>query len=199
MSGLLAIQSVSGGGPNYSLTVMSSVGVIAGDHVVAPLLSNATRGGIYRVLSVPDGLTIDVTDDLVPGGGAYGAPTFGKSAYWTPIAGGLSTNKYNGTPFWGDITERDFLLVATGLDTSTKSGKLIPGDFSGTPKKATVTFITPFPDENYSSVVTVMTDGTVGFFVDTESKTVSGFVVNLHTNHIANLVEVDWLATTLGE
>jgi len=114
VSGLLTIQSVSGAGPSYSLTVVSSTGVLTADHVVAPLVSNNTKGGIYRVTGVPDGTTIDIEDDLVPGGGAYGAPDAGPGAFWTPApTTGISTDKANATPFWGSITERDLLLLET--------------------------------------------------------------------------------------
>jgi len=199
MSGLLAIQSVGGVAPNYVFTVTNSAGVLTGDHVVAPLLAGPTHGRVYRVTLVPDGVTINVTDDLVPGGGTYGAPTSGKSGYWTPVTGGMSTGKFNGTPFWGDITERDLLLLEGGLNTSDKSGKLIPGDFAGNPKKATVTFTTAFPNTNYSALALAMTDGSKSFGLATENKTAAGFVVNLHSNNVANLVEVGWYAIVLGE
>lgn len=111
-SGLLTVQSVGGTGPSYVLTVASSTGVATGDHVVAQLLSDSSRGGIYRVTSVPDSTTINVEDDLVPGGGTYGAPTSGSGAYWTPTSDlGISTAKELFTPFWADITERDTLLL----------------------------------------------------------------------------------------
>lgn len=199
MSGLLAIQSVGGTSPDYTLTVTSSVGVMSGDYVVAPKLSDPTRGAIYRVTSVPDGSTILVTDDLVPGGGTYGAPTLGRSAYWTPTANGVSTDKVNGTPFWGDVTERDLLLLEGGVDSSEKHGKLIPGDFSGNPKKATVTFAEAYPSDGYAITLSVITDGTKSFVAQVESKTAGGFVVNLHANNIANFVELDWSAEVIGE
>jgi hypothetical protein len=199
MSDLLAIQSVGGAGPNYVLTVSNSAGVLVGDHVVAPRLAGASHGAIYRVMLVPDALTINIRDDLVPGGGAYGAPTSGRSAYWTPTSGGLSNSKYNGTPYWGDITERDLLLLEGGLDTSNKTGKLIPGDFAGNPKKATVTFITAYPNTSYGIVLSVSTANDRSFVASYENKLVGGFTVNLGTNNIANLAEVSWETETLNE
>jgi hypothetical protein len=110
-SKLLSIQSVAGAGPSYTLTVIDSTGVVTADHVVAPLLSDNTHGGIYRVTGVPTGTSINIQDDLVPGGGTYGAPTSGPGASWTPSASGFSDSKANNTPFWGDIIERDHLLL----------------------------------------------------------------------------------------
>jgi hypothetical protein len=199
MSGLLVVQSVGGSTPDYTLTVQSSAGVVSGDHVVAPRLADATHGAVYRVLSVPDGFTIVVKDDLLPGGGTYGPPTSGRSAYWTSVLGGLSTSKTNSTPFWGDVTERDLLILKGGLNTSIKSGKLIPGNFSGNPKKATVTFATSFPSAQYAPVPSALSDGSKSFSPTPESKTASGFVVNLNANNLAGLIEVGWHAVVIGE
>jgi len=200
MSGLLAIQSVGGVAPNFVLNVSSSIGVVSGDHVVAPLSGNTTHGSVYRVMSVPDINTINVRDDLVPGGGIYGAPTSGRSAYWTPTTGGMSTDKYNGTPFWGDITERDLLLLEGGLDSSSKSGRLIPSAFSGNPKKATVSFVVPYPTgAQYGVRLSVSTSGNHAFVATYEDNDEDGFVVNLGTNVLSNLVEVSWETELLSE
>lgn len=69
---------------------------------------------------------------------------------------------------------------------------MIPGDFSGNPKRATVTFVTAYPDTNYAIAVSVTTDGTKGFSPIVEGKAVGGFVVNLGSNNVANLIEVGW-------
>lgn len=73
-----------------------------------------------------------------------------------------------------------------------KAGVLIPGDFSGSPKKATVTLGTAYPDSNYSVTLSVATDGTKTFAPQIEDKTNVGFVVNLNSNNLANLVEIGW-------
>jgi hypothetical protein len=191
MSGLLAIQAVTGSSPSYALQVQSSAGVLAGNHVVVPKNSDSTHGGIYRVSSVPDGVTINVEDDIKPLGGTYGAPTYGRGAYWTPAATGISTGKFNGTPFWGDVTERDLLVVNSGV-VSKKAGKLIASSFGGTPKKATVTLATAYPNTDYSVSVSFETinNRTYGYAI--ESKAVNSFVVNLSTNNISDLVEALW-------
>jgi hypothetical protein len=199
MSGLLVIQAVDGTGPSYTLTVQASAGVVSGNHVVAPKFADNTHGGVYRVTSVPDGVTVIVTDDLVPGGGTYGKPTFGRSAYWSPVTGTLSASKANGTPFWGDVTERDLQLLAGGLDTSDKHGILIPFNFTGNPKKATVTFVTPFGTTDYAITISALTDGSKSYGAAPENKTVNGFDINLHSNNLAGLVEVGWQASISGE
>jgi hypothetical protein len=120
-TGLLTISSVGGPGPNYTLTVVDSTGAVIGDHVVAPLLSDDTEGGIYRVTNVPDGTTIHVQDDLNPVGGTYGAPDAGPGGFWTPTVLGLSVGKATGIPFWGDITERDLLILENTASVGMKA------------------------------------------------------------------------------
>jgi hypothetical protein len=80
-----------------------------------------------------------------------------------------------------------------------KCGKLIPGAFSGTPKKATVTFATPYLSTAYEPVVHALTDGTKSYNPSIESKTTTGFVVNLNSNNLAGLVEAAWHTLLTGE
>lgn len=79
-----------------------------------------------------------------------------------------------------------------GIGADKKSGVLIPGSFSGVPKKATVTFTAPYSDLEYSITLAVITDGTKGFAPFIESKAVGGFVVNLGSGNVATLIEVGW-------
>ena len=80
-----------------------------------------------------------------------------------------------------------------------KSGVLIPGAFSGNPKQATVTFTTAFSSTNYSITLAAETINDKSFALRVESKTAAGFVVDLGTNNLANLVEVGWHAIPNGE
>lgn len=85
--------------------------------------------------------------------------------------------------------------MGTGVAASdVKAGTLIPGVFSGSPKKATVTFGTAFPSTAYAVALGTDTDGTKSFATTIESKTASGFTVNLNTNNVANLIEIGWSA-----
>jgi hypothetical protein len=90
------------------------------------------------------------------------------------------------------------LLSTPTIAASVKSGIIVPGSFSGTPKKATVIFGTPYPDTNYSVTLSVLGDGTKTFALDYENKTNSGFTVSLNSNNPANFIEIDWHTITLG-
>jgi hypothetical protein len=80
-----------------------------------------------------------------------------------------------------------------------KAGILIPGNFSGTPRKATVTFTTPYPDTNYSISIDAVTMNEITYPVTVESKAAGSFVVSLGSSNIAHLVEVGWSTTATGE
>jgi hypothetical protein len=80
-----------------------------------------------------------------------------------------------------------------------KSGAAVPGDFSGTPKKATVTFSTPYTTVAYDITLTAETDGSKTLIPTVEAKTVSGFDINLHTDILAGLVRVGWHTVLTGE
>lgn len=82
--------------------------------------------------------------------------------------------------------------------SSVKAGLLIPGSFSGNPKKATVTFGTAFAGTGYAIVFSPTTDGSRTFSLSAESKTTGGFVVNLNANNIAGLIEVGWHCIVSG-
>jgi hypothetical protein len=70
-----------------------------------------------------------------------------------------------------------------------KGGIVAAGSFSGSPKKATVTFGTAFPNTSYN----ISISGADGRTWTYESKTASGFVINANAN--ASLTgEVSWQA-----
>jgi hypothetical protein len=107
----------------------------------------------------------------------------------------------NGT-FWilvddSPVTWRQF--VTNPLPSGMKSGILIPGDFSGNPKQATVTFASAYPDTNYTITVSVETINNKSFALRYESKATTGFDVDLGSNNIANLVSVSWQTVPVGE
>jgi hypothetical protein len=83
---------------------------------------------------------------------------------------------------------------------TTKSGKALPASFAGNPKKATVTFDAAFLSADYSVTVTplIATDGTT-YHPNVESQTSASFVINMGTNNISSLTQVDWLAVLNGE
>jgi hypothetical protein len=97
------------------------------------------------------------------------------------------------------ILERAFFSAGSSDPRELRAGILIPGNFSGNPKKAIVTFPTPYITTNYSITALAETDGSKSFGIATESKTINGFTVNLHSNNLAGLVNVGWKTALTGE
>lgn len=87
---------------------------------------------------------------------------------------------------------------AVAGDTKVKSGEITSG-WSGTPKKATVTFGSAFASASYSVSYSAEISSGRGFAPQTESKTASGFVVNLLSDNVANLAALGWQAILHGE
>jgi len=88
----------------------------------------------------------------------------------------------------------------SGAGLACKSGHILAASFSGTPKRATVTFVTPFPGGTvYNAPATAVTSNGKTFAIALETKTVNGFVINMGTNVITDLVQVDWIAMVEGE
>lgn len=75
-----------------------------------------------------------------------------------------------------------------------KSGIIAFSDFSGTPKKATVTFISPFSDTNYS--VSIIGEDSRIWTI--ENKTILGFIINANASTDLT-ASVQWLAVKNGE
>ena len=75
-----------------------------------------------------------------------------------------------------------------------KAGKVLAAAFSGTPKKAIVAFGTPFPDTNYAVNADACTMGDGVYVLALESKTASGFTINLGSDDKTDLSEVGWQA-----
>ena len=80
-----------------------------------------------------------------------------------------------------------------------KAGSVLAASFSGSPKKATITFTTPFADANYAVTLASYTSGNTGFGSVVNSQTASGFVINMNVNNITNLTSVFWIALKNGE
>lgn len=117
-SGLLNIASVSGAAPNWVLTV-NSVGLASvGDHVACSLDGLPVGDGApYRVTGIPDSITIEVTDDLKPGGGEYGKPGGGPAQFYTPTTNLRLSQPADSGPFWGESLRRDNLLLDNIINT----------------------------------------------------------------------------------
>jgi hypothetical protein len=75
-----------------------------------------------------------------------------------------------------------------------KTGVIASGSFAGSPKKASVTFATPYADALYGVVVSGIDPRNVTY----ESKTAAGFVINLNAN-TAPANEVSFFTAPIGE
>lgn len=86
-----------------------------------------------------------------------------------------------------------------GLFLPHKAGTVLAVSFSGSPKKATVAFTTPFADTNYSVSVTPVTTNNKVFSPVVMSKAVGSFDIMLGSGSTTNLVGVGWVAMKDGE
>ncbi|MCB1711194.1 MAG: hypothetical protein KDH96_01565 [Candidatus Riesia sp.] len=88
-------------------------------------------------------------------------------------------------------------LIGTGnitVSLPTKANTILSTSFTGNPKKATVTFSTPFIDANYSIALSAANARTFTI----ENKTANGFIINTNAN-TALTGNVDYTATKHGE
>lgn len=104
----------------------------------------------------------------------------------------------------GSVTSASYASTASYVQTAqtasyvngmiTKNNEIINTSFTGTPRKATVTFTTSFPNTSYSVVVTGedLRSWTI------ESKLTSGFTINTNSND-ALTGATYWQATNYGE
>jgi hypothetical protein len=103
------------------------------------------------------------------------------------------------------------VLSTTDTDTQTAFGTLdthrhgikadgvVAGSFAGNPKKYAVTFSVAYADTNYSISLTPVTINDATYAPVVESKTNTGFTINMGVNNITNLTEVLWATTPYGE
>lgn len=77
----------------------------------------------------------------------------------------------------------------TPLAEATEQGIALPGAFTGNPKKATITLSAAYP----AYAVAAQAVGALrAYAISIESKTTTSFVINLNSNQLAGLEEVDW-------
>ena len=104
-----------------------------------------------------------------------------------PTHHAIATTSSNGFLSATDKSRIDALLL-------TKSGVVGAGLFAGNPKKATITFATAFPNEDYSISIVGGDNRSWSY----ESKTAGGFVINAGANQ-ALTQPVLWIAVQYGE
>jgi hypothetical protein len=118
-----------------------------------------------------------------------------------PIAVSVTDNGYKkaitGFTYGSNVltgSSVDGTLTTTTIGLRTKSGSVAGASFAGSPKKATVTFTTAYPNTNYSILIT----GGVNRVFTYENKTTTGFTINANAN-TAFIVNVDWSTIAHGE
>ena len=124
---------------------------------------------------------------------------------WKKTAGGTVQTPAN---YDGDFLELETMNTGSGLleergvlfknliaaVLQPKSGSVAAVSFTGSPRKAQVTFVTARADANYS----IMMSGTNARTWTWESKTASGFIIN--SNSATALTgPVDWVINSYGE
>ncbi len=90
------------------------------------------------------------------------------------------------------------MLDAGRLTLKAKSGTLVPAQFTGSPKVASVTFGTPY-GASYSVVVDIETTGNRSFVHSVKNVTPAGFLISLCADSISGLVSVSWQTVVEGE
>jgi hypothetical protein len=86
-------------------------------------------------------------------------------------------------------------VSATETHPALKAGIVLAAAFAGNPKKATVTFATPFPSSNYTITILGTADSRGWTY---ESKLAGSFVINANAS-AALSGEVSWQAIMVGE
>jgi hypothetical protein len=108
----------------------------------------------------------------------------------------LSNGSVGGVPIPDSVIDMTQFASLYDNWAPTKSGKLLPGAFTGNPKRAIVTFATAFNTPNYSPSVTIT--GPDNYSVTVESVIAGSFVINLNSN-VAPTQDVSWHAVRHGE
>jgi len=132
-SGTFTITSITDNGDgSYTLTVSSSAGMTAGDHLGGKLSSG--RGGIYEVISTPTGTSVIVSDTKTEQeGGAFGVPAAGDGWYATPTTNlGLSLPPYTAKGWDAALRRNAHMIdVDSFFGLAKTDGNFVVGDGTG--------------------------------------------------------------------
>jgi hypothetical protein len=175
----------------------SSTNLALADHVHA----HGTRGGgtLHAVASStgagfkPQSNLAATANPIVGNDNTQG---YAVGSTWVNTTNGtcwVATSVATGAAVWKELTNVSGVLAE-------KAGKVLAASFSGSPKKATVTFATAFTDANYAVALTpvIATNGSL-YAPNIESQLAGSFVINMGTSSVASLTQVNWSATKNGE
>lgn len=87
----------------------------------------------------------------------------------------------------------------SGPGADMKGNHVLAASFAGNPKVASVAFVTPYVDANYSISLGCITSVHVQFMPSVENKAAGGFDINMGCNNINGLVAVTWSVAPYGE
>ena len=172
---------------------------------------NAATGGTYNngtitlagtgTLSTITGLYTGSTDVFVTGGTySNGTSIFTNNTGGTfNVTGFLSADTYvTGVTYSANTLtvqqNQGQSNITTTIGLVTKSNTITAASFTGTPRKNTVTFTTPYATTSYSIGISGSDNRTFTY----ESKTVNGFIINTNAN-AALTGNVDWQTIQIGE
>ena len=188
------------------------------DHIASEVFADDLTAGYWVIfagagLDTNDQTLSKVGDDLVLGGGtdggvpipdstvdmnsfAYLWETCGKPLTDFTVTDLVAVCRWNGVEFEKLNLPLQKIADLIPAVAPTKSGKAIVGDFSGTPKKASVTFATAFSDADYTPNVSVVIPD--NYSVSVEDITTTGFTINLNSD-VAPATDLLWTAIKHGE
>lgn len=114
------------GNGSYTLTMASSSAVTVGDHFGARIGSTSGGGGLWEVMSKPDGVSVIVSETLTEeNGGAFGVPIAGDAWYGTPSSLGFSRIPHLAKAYDAAVRRNayiDGLLTHGGTGATTAAG-----------------------------------------------------------------------------
>lgn len=176
---------------------------------VAGKIPTGTTGVELNFIQVGE-LATNLTDKKIFSYDGSNVFEFGSNSFLSLTGGTITGNTtINGNLIVTGTTSLQSLSATTYISGSTnlynifqsqantlkqKNGSVTGTTFSGNPKKATVTFGTSFPDNNYAVTIT----GEISRSWSVESKTLSGFTINANAN-LAFIENVFWMAGQIGE
>jgi len=128
-----------------------------------------------------------------------------STTFVAPAGSAFPGTTVPGQWFWRTDTKTLYRRNSTNLaweavSCGIKAGVTSGSSFVSSPKQAPVTFVTPYPDTNYavSYMISTGSGADAAFIATIENKLATGFSINLHTDIITDVIDVEWTTTPLG-